>query len=265
MDIGAIFRRPGASDNRGQPVGTPASQPGTPPAAVPGSSGMPNTQPNPRAGEGTPDNPDLNNTDPSKGKNDSPLDAFKDIFTIDPEKEKNRPKDPFSEKLLNLDPKKLGEAASKMDFVRGVDPALVQKALQGDVQSFSAVLNHATRAAFMQSASMVTSLVESAIGKNNERINSVLPDRIRNSMLGFSRPENTALQHPAAQPVLAALKEQVARQMPDLGPEEIARKAEEYFLAMADAVTAGKKPATDVNDEPKETNWTDFLTGSGSQ
>lgn len=249
------------------PGGAPTSGPGSQPATATTASRM--SEQNTSAGKGTIDNPDLSgvlNTDidpatgqPRTAAPSSPLDAFKDMFTIDPKKQ--APVDPLSAPLMNLDPKKLQESVAKMDFARGLNPELVTKALQGDAASFGQAINSVAQASFAASTNMIVNLMEQAFSKNNSRYDSVIGSRIRDASLSYTRPNNAALQHEAAQPVLAALKKQVSSQFPDLSPAEIAAKAEDYFLAMADAVTGAKPKAEEkpgAGQRPAQ-DWDDFL------
>lgn len=227
--------RPGSS--QGQPSGQPAPQPS--PAVVPGSGGMPNQQPNPAAGKGADGQPlpELNLDGTPKPKPDaSPLDAFSDLFTIDPKKEPV--KDPLKDPIFNVDPAKLAEVVSKMDFARNLPPELVAKALGGDAASFSTILNAVARNSYLLSTQMMTKLVASAFETNNGRWEGALSSRFRDFQINFSEPQNAALKHKAAQPVLTALKSTIAIQNPELSPMEVSKKAEDYFLSMAKAINS---------------------------
>lgn len=231
-------------------------------SSVPGSNGMPNQATNPGA---DPANVTGNNTasvQATEGQTVSPLDAFTDVFKIDDKKQQQT--NPLAEKLFNLDSGKLGAAVSKMNFAGSVSPELVAKALGGDHASFTAALNLAAQSAFAMSTNLVTQLMEQAITKNNSRFDSMFDGKIRDSMLNFQRPENPVLSHPAAQPVLAAMKKQIASQFPELSPSEVTAKAEGYFTAMSEALGSGKKLGAKGGEESSgEVDWSAFLSDSG--
>ncbi len=245
---------------------TPAPNPATaapapnPAAPNPANQGMDNN--NPGAGAGAaPNTAPLPNAQTPDGANASPLDPFKDIFTIDPNKPQS--KDPRSDPLFSLDPQKLGAAVGKMDFTKSVNPELVQKALQGDAQAFSQVLNSVSQNAYMLSTQMMTQMMERAFSTNNTRFDSVLEGKFKDFQINSTQPKNEALRHPAAQPVLTALKKQIATQNPTLSASEVTEKAEEYFVSMSKALnTVGDdmSPAKG-NNEPKSTDWSNFLNG----
>lgn len=272
FNLGAFFGSPSASPNNAA-----IDQHRATGQDLPGAGGKPT--PTGGAGDGTGKdgdlgnpNPDLN-LDPNSRNPDgsakpkpgsSPLDAFADLFKID---DKNQPPvNPLSQKLMDFDIQKFGAAVSKMDFTRTLNPELVQKALGGDATAFNQALNQAMQGNFAATMQMVVNVMEQAFNKNNGRFESVLGDRFKKFQLDFSRPENKALQHPAAQPVLKAMREHISSTNPGMSPDEISRKAEEYFLAMGDAMAAIKSEGEN-KDKNKggpgggsgEPDWTSFL------
>jgi hypothetical protein len=203
---------------------------------------------------------DNNGTGGNGNGTGSPLDPFNDLFKMDPNKKPAQ--DPLSEALFNLDPEKLKASASKLDFTRSLDKALVQKALQGDVDSFSQVLNQAFQGAFMVFTQMNVGMLEGGVKRNNERFSSVLDGRFRDYQVRNSAPKNPALQHPAAQPVLAAIRQHIAETNPNLSPDAVATKAEEYFTAMGAAMSSLNKDnsgGTGGTGAAKEPDYSIFL------
>lgn len=192
----------------------------------------------------------------------SPLDAFTDMFTI--KEDKNKPADPFASPLFNLDPKKLGEAASKMDFTRGINPELITKALGGDVASFQEVLNSAVRGAFTAALQTSVGMTERGFGSFREKYDTRLEGRFRDYQVNNLQSTNPALKHPAAQPVIAAIKSHIASQNPQMPPSEVQTKAEEYFLAMNKAINSvggegGSGTGGKGTGSPAEPDYSMFL------
>lgn len=256
------------SNRSGSPVtSTPQHAAPPNPAATPdAASGM--HQANPAA---DPLNQNLDKAnlggDGKPKKDSSPLDAFKDMFTIDPKKP--TPKDPMKEPLLNLDPKTLAEAVNKMDFAKGLNPDVLAKAFPGgDPAAISQLLNGVSRSVYMMAFQGFTKLTESAIGTNNARFETVLGDRFRNFQVNTSQSTNKALQHPAAKPVVSALKTMIASQNPDLSADDVQKQAEDYFLAMGKSLSS-IDAENDAENRSKNGNadapadWTTYLdTGS---
>jgi hypothetical protein len=273
FNIGTLFGRgAGPSTGSGQPVPGGGNQ-----GPQPGSGGM--QKENSGAGEGAPGGaPAGTNNGPgggaagddhSKGggnanEGGSPLDAFKDIFTVDPKAQ--APADPFAEPLFKFDAAKTKEAFGKMNFTGAVAPELIQKAMGGDQQAFSTVMNQVGQTVMQQAFQMFTGMSEAAFKSNNSRWDGAIGSKIKTSMLGFSRPENSVLSHAAVSPVVEALKTSMAANPANAGksPQEIAKLAEDYFLAMADAIGASKKTAEGTEGAGGDgaggtPDWTKFL------
>lgn len=187
--------------------------------------------------------------DPTGKPEGSPMDAFKDIFKIDPTKQ--APKDPLKEPLLSLDPAKIAEAVNKMDFTKGIDPALMQKALQGDVASLGQVVNQAARNSYMGSFQAITGILERAISVNNERFGNSLDGRFRNFQVNSAQSKNPVLNHDSVKPVLASLRSLIAQQNPTMHPEAVATQAEEYFLTMGKSLASLNTEDVDADGKKK--------------
>lgn len=239
---------------------------GNPNPTAPNSGGMPNNPQNSGAGAGTgdgnPELPDLSGGGTGNPKKESsPLDGFADLFTIDPKAEPK--KNPLAEKLFNLDPKKLSDSASRMNFVSAIPKELLQKAAAGnDPDALAAVINHAGQASFQLVTQMFVGMMENGFQKNNGRFDSVLSDRFRDFSVRNSRPENAVLNHSAVQPIVEALKTQFASKHPELSAAEVTKKAEDYFLAVHGEIGKTQKPTTDAtggSGAAKETDFTAFL------
>jgi hypothetical protein len=231
--------------------------------SVNSSTGMPNAQ-NPNA--------DPNNNLPGTQQNNtgnpsSPLDTFKDLFTIDPNKKPS--KNPMEDPLFALDPKKLGEAVSQMDFTRGINPESIAKAFPQGVDSIELgnVLNHVARSAYMLSTQMIVGMMERGFKTNNGRLDSSMSGKFRDLAIQNSSTKHPALKHAAAQPVVAALKQQIASQNPNFTPQEVQDQAESYFLAMGKAMTTLGEENNDPNNPNKkggageQEDWSQFLNG----
>lgn len=227
------------SNRSGSPATATPQQAPAPmnPAATPdAASGMHNANPG-----ADPVNQNLDGAklgvDGKPVKDSSPMDSFTDLFKIDDKKQP--PKDLLREPLLNLDPKTLAAAVNKMDFAKGLNPDVLAKAFPGgDPASIQALLNGVSRSVYMMAFQGFTKLTESAIGTNNSRFETVLGDRFRNFQVNAKQSTNKALQHPAAKPVVSALKSMIATQKPDLSADEVQQQAEDYFLAMGKSINS---------------------------
>jgi len=201
-----------------------------------------------------------NNADPNKGAQGSQLDNFKDIFKL-PTDDKGQPlgnTDPLAQPIMQFDAAKLKEAASKMNFAQGIDAELLQKAMSGqDPQAFMQVLNTVAQTGFTSAISVTSKMAETAIATNNQRFEQALPDRIRTTQINQAQPKHPALAHPAAAPMVSALKMQIAQTNPHLPPDRVAEMAENYVIAMAtDINTVNTQTETKTkNKNSSEPDW----------
>lgn len=263
-----IFGRSNESQTGSVMQGTPPQQPQQKQVQTSQQQLQPqnnNQQPNPAGGTGAPGSGSGadNNADPTKGQG-SPLDTFKDIFTIKQNVDANgnpvQVVDPLSQPLVNPDPEQMKAAVAKMNFAGSVTPELAQKALQGDVQSLMQMLNSVGQNAFLAAMSAQGPIINSAFRTNNERFSAALPDHVRNVQIKQAVPENPVLKHAAAAPILEAVKAQVAATNPSLSPTEVARHAENYFNVLAQDMVnndpSRPKPSTAL---PANQDWSSFF------
>ncbi len=204
-----------------------------------------NGQIDPNSHTTDPTNDPNHNADPNKGQGGSSLDNFKDVFKL-PVGEDGKPVqhvNPLDQPIFNIDPKQLNAVASKMNFTAGIPQETLQKAMSGqDPQAFMDVLNTVARNGFSGATQALTGMMETALQTNNQRFESALPERIRNTQIGQQAPKHPALNHPAAIPLVNAMKMQIAATNPHLSPEKVVEQAENYVIALS----------TDVNTHDQQ-------------
>lgn len=255
----------------GRPPAPPAG-----PAPAPATSYQPgvtqlnpqnNTNPATTAANGNgqqePNNNPNNNADPNKGVQGSQLDNFKDIFKI-PTDDKGQPTvpntNPLADPIMSVDPQKLREAAGKMDFTRGLEPELLQKAMSGqDPQAFMQVLNSVAQNGFSTALAATATMQNQALSTYHTRLDGTLASRVRDVQISQAAPKNPALAHPSAQPVLSAIRQSVAAANPHLSPEKVAETAENYFVAMAADMQAANEKSQPQTKSAGETDWMALL------
>lgn len=210
-----------------------------------------------------------NNGGPEQNQNQqpqqqgSPLDAFKDIWQT-PEQDPNKP-DPFSSPLINLDPNKIQEGASKIDFLANVPQELMQKAMSGqDPQAFLQVINAVAQNTLSYSAQLATATVNQAGTSLTSRIHEDLPNRFRKFQDGLQPVDNPVLDHPAAQPMLQLAMQQIRMKNPEMRPEEVYKQAKTYLQNFASSFMESQQ--TNPDGTPKqpqkssqEPDWSSFL------
>lgn len=169
----------------------------------------------------------------------SPLDQFNTLWETDP----NAVTPPAS-MFASLDSRKVMETASKVDFTKVVSPELMQKINgggEGAMQAMMEAMGKMSQMSFAQSALATTKIVEQALKEQETKYNSELPNHIkRQTVSNTLRDENPALSHPAAQPILEAIKTQMTAKYPNATASEVAGMAKDYLASFATAVSPVK-------------------------
>lgn len=205
-------------------TGTPVNGGGAVPAPAPAPApAVPPPEPAPAA----PANPT------------SPLDEFKKLWenpTTADGKPAPLPVDPLASPLFTVDPAKITESAGKMDFLAGVSPENITKALSGDATAFADVINQAVRQAVIGVTVSNSTLVNNAIGANNQRVTAALPDHIKKQQLLGTPDENPIFNHPAAQPLVQSLKQIALTKNPNASVAEINQTISNFLTSFGKAV-----------------------------
>ena len=245
MGIGellAAFRQQPAQPAQAAQAAAPNMQAQGGPSAIPAG-----TPPNPGA---DPANQNLN-TAPA-----SPLDQFKDLWQTNPANTAATPD--LNAPVFNVDPVKLFDAAKKIDFTRSISPEIVQKALSGDAEAFSAAINAAVQQSYAQSSHLTTQMIEQALKQNNTKITGLLPSAFKSLQVNEGLSANPAFQHPAAKPIVEALQAQFTKQYPHASAADIQKYALEYLNGFAQAVSPAPAPEPTAADRSAQ-DWSKFL------
>lgn len=160
---------------------------------------------------------------------------------------------------FNLDPKVIDDVASKMDFTKGLDPAVVQKALTGDPAAFMQAIQSVAQNSYKAAIQHNTSLTDSFINQRSEyeksQINSGVHRELRNQALAST----ANFQHPVVKQELNRIADQFAKANPDASPVEIAEAAKRYLSDLNSALNPASNPNSPEN-KPQETDWTKYLS-----
>lgn len=180
------------------------------------------------------------------GENVSPLDSFSDLWETAKDAEGNEiaSSENFDpSKMFNIDPAKMQEAVSQMDFSQAIPAETfqqIQEGGEGAQQAFANAMNLVARQAFSQSMMGSAKLVEQAMSKANQSLDSRIDARTRQSQVSSTvRDSNPAFKHPAAAPMISMLEQQFTAKHPNASPQEISQMATDYFAKFADSMAGG--------------------------
>ena len=266
------------SGNQANPFAQPqpvAPAPGMPPQA-PAQPAVP--QPRNPADNGFANNPAGNGsalqqgaTAPVPGQNNSsPLDQFSALFHNDPNKPDTNPLDALTKPVIEADFAKLQEQVTAANMVGQVSPELFQKAMQGDVASFTQIMNQVAQSAFLQAAKFSHGIVESGIQTYNGRVEKALPSRFQDFQARVAmETANPALAHEAAKPVVEALRQLAIAKNPNATPQQIAEQVQQYFKSLQAPEATSQQPQQHrdpltgnlLKAEAQPQAWNDWFAG----
>lgn len=242
-----------------QPAPQQAPAPASP-AAVAGGAAGPATQQQAPANPGAAPGAMIDAAgQPPAGGPQNPLDNFTSMFAPRENTGAKAPSltDPY---LTPLDPAVLKQQVANANFAAAIPQETLQKAMQGDAQAFADAINHASREAFQAATQLSHGLAEHGARTAADRVSSSLDSRIRNFQIRTQNTNNEALAHPAVAPMLNAVKIQIAQSNPNLTPELVQARAEQYFSEMADVLVAPKQQAAQEAATPKTGDFSYLLT-----
>lgn len=180
---------------------------------------------------------------------ESPLAQFAKLFETSKEGTQAPAQVQLDAPLFAMDATKLRESVSKQNFVGQIDPQLQARALQGDAQALSQLLNAQAQNVFVHAAMLTQNMVEQGINTYNARLQGVLPTTFKSlatqDALAAATP---AAGHAAVQPLLQSLQSQILAANPNMPPHEVAQQLRNYLQAVGAALAPQQAPqVTPVN------------------
>jgi hypothetical protein len=186
----------------------------------------------------------------------SPLDQFNTLWepTTATGADNTLPANMFA----GADPAKMLDAARKVDFAKSIPPDVIAKITAGGpdaAAAFISAINDVSQRSYAQSSFASTKIVEAALAKFQEGLDSRLPSQIKKHQVSDSiRQTNPALTHPAAAPILEALQSQFTVKYPNATVSEINDMATQYLNKFSEASQPKKLSKT-----PESENWGAFF------
>ncbi len=196
---------------------------------------------------------------PEAGKSpESSMDKYKEIWdtAANPDNKQGQP-------LFNTSKEQLLEMARNQSFT---DTGITQEQLaavvaggEGAVGALMAIVNTASQNVYAQSAHATTKLIEGALAKSGFATTADVQKTFKQSTVGESlRSSNPAFAHPAAAPIIDAVKAQMIAKYPNASSAELTQMAQEFVLSFAEGAQ-GKKQETAPTVKAAE-DWDKFFS-----
>lgn len=169
--------------------------------------------------------------------------------------------DPTQQAVFTLDLNTVTESSRKLDFTGGLDPELATKALAGDPAALMSMMNHVAQNAVAAATVNSGNMVNRGVATGASRINGALPSQIKKVQLSQAESTNPVLQHPAAQPLVDALRNMAFAKNPDANPADVARSVEALLVGLGTAMADSTPAATQARQAKAagEQDWSQFL------
>lgn len=223
------------------------------------------TQPNNTAPANTNTDPAAGITSPANSDNGvqqqgSALDRMQDFWKTD---DTSKPTGP--QPVFNLTPEKLSEIAMATDFSKQLPAEMIQKAQSGDPTAMAALLNTSAQLGFKASLDATTKMINAAFAQREESFkNEVLPNLVNQHFKSAAIEEaNPIFKHPAAEPMLKGLRQQILSKFPNASASEVSQLAGEMLQEFASSISGGTSiPGGNKNTKKPndgEVDWATFL------
>lgn len=214
-----------------------------------------------------PNNPNAK-TEPQE---ESPMDQFADLFTMEEKKEGEEDNTPDPDNFFSYDPNKLQERVNKLNFAQmeGADE-LSQKALEGDPKALMQLINGVAQQTFYQAAEFSSNVANRTAKESYTRSSEKLPSSVR-SLMAKDTMEGLKPQfkHKALQPIVSSVQSQIETKYPDASPKEVSDMVNKYMESVAKTFGSGSDPSsTSSQDSSRSPNngksdFGDFFPGLG--
>lgn len=230
----------------------PASNPSNPNPNVPQD-----TAAKPPEG-GTPQQKaEQNVNDPAKSS-ENPLDVYQKMFD---NASKNSE---IQAPSFSIDPTVLTDVSSKMDFTKGINPELVQKASSGDAAAMMEMIKAVGQNAYRASLEHATKLTDTHLGQRAEFDAKRLAKGVKDQLTSDALSSNVNTNHPVVKAELNRIAREFAAssEYADASPQQIASAAQKYLNDLHSAMNPAD-PSKDKNGDakPAEIDYMKYITG----
>jgi len=160
-----------------------------------------------------------------------------------------------------LDQTALATAAGSLNFMQGVDAAVMQRAEAGDSKAIMQLIEHAGRQAYQHALSHSSTLTGKFTEAREAFNNKDFSGRVKSELTVNAMTNMTNFSHPVVRKELIKVANDMQRQHPDASPQEVADMAKEYIIQLSQAVNPTSTSAATKNT-PKSTDWDAYFDSS---
>lgn len=192
----------------------------------------------------------------------STMDSFKDLWNNAPIEGETATEDPADlTSLFTIDPKKIGESVSTIDFTESLPPDLLEKVSAGGDEAVKALLssfNSFGRDVFSKAMLANGMLVKQAFSKAQGKIDARTSNNFRSLKVSEELTStNPLLKDPSVVPIVSAIRKQLESKYPDASAADIQAQTEKYLVNFAKLVQGPEKSKSTERDTTDFSNFFD--------
>lgn len=185
--------------------------------------------------------------------NNDPFAKFSKIY--------DNPTNPEAAPSFALDDKILSEVAGSQDFMKGINPELMQKATSGDVNALLEIVHNVGRNAYKASLSHTGKLTEGFVSSRESFNEKGLGKKVRGELTVNALTGTPNFQNPVVRKQLIKIAEGLQAQHPDAAPEEIANMAKEFVSELSKAITPAAQGDQGNQGQQEEVDYNKWFGG----
>lgn len=192
-------------------------------------------------------NPSANPGSPSAepAKPVDPLASFAKMY--------DNPTNPEAAPSFKLDATQLNTVAKTQNFMNGIDPALVERANNGDSKAIIEMMGEVSRNSYRAALEHGSTLTDSFVSARETHNNKGFGSKVKNELVNNELSGTLNFSNPVVRKQLIRTAEELQRQNPDASPADIKQMAQDYITELAKAITP--QAAATSNGVPEPTNF----------
>ena len=181
----------------------------------------------------------------------NPLDAYKNLQDNGDNADESAPS-------FSIDDEALSGVAGKLNFIKDINPELVQKATSGDAGASVALINATAQQSYRAALKHVTTLTDTHLAQRETFNQKAIKSGVRENLIQQEISTIPNASHPVVQQEIARIARDFAKRSPEATPAQIKEQAIRYFNEVHNAMSGQSESAPKKASEV--TDWESFLT-----
>ena len=181
----------------------------------------------------------------------NPLDAYKNLQDNGDNADESAPS-------FSIDDEALSGVAVKLNFIKDINPELVQKATSGDANALVALINATAQQSYRAALKHVTTLTDTHLAQRETFNQKAIKSGVRENLIQQEISTIPNASHPVVQQEIARIARDFAKRSPEATPAQIKEQAIRYFNEVHNAMSGQSESAPKKASEV--TDWESFLT-----